>query len=139
MRSATVLKTAIDRLNEALVYLKKKEKEIGHHLTEAITMTRLQQQQRQHQQTTLGACPVCRDGLLRIIRSSRTKKRFIGCSNYTSGKCKAAAALPQIGSLLSTGKKCSVCKWPILMAAHLGQDDLREFCINGRCPKKKAR
>ena len=139
MRSATVLKSAIDRLSEALVYLKKKEKEIGHHLTEAITMTRPQQQQRQHQQTTLGACPVCRDGLLRIIRSSRTKKRFIGCSNYTSGKCKAAAALPQIGSLLSTGKKCSVCKWPILMAAHLGQDDVREFCINGRCPKKKVR
>ena len=92
MRSANVLKSAIDRLNEALVYLKKKEKEIGDRLTEAITMTRLQQQQRQHRQTTLGACPVCRDGLLRIIRSSRTKKRFIGCSNYTSGKCKAAAA-----------------------------------------------
>jgi DNA topoisomerase I len=140
MKSATVLESAIERLNEALVSLKKKENEIGHHLTEAITMTRLrrQQRQRQRQQTTLGTCPVCTDGLLKIIRSSRTKKRFVGCSNYTSGKCKAAAPLPQTGSLLTTGKKCSVCKWPILIAAHFGRNVLWKFCINGQCPTKKA-
>jgi len=136
MKSATVLESAIKRLNEALVSLKKKENEIGHHLTEAITMTGLRQRQRQ--QTTVGICPVCTDGLLKIIRSGRTKKRFVGCSNYNSGKCKAAAPLPQIGSLLTTGKKCSVCKWPILVAGHLGRDD-RKFCVNGQCPTKKAR
>ena len=137
MKSATVLESAIKRLNKVLVSLKKKENEIGHHLTEAITMTGLRQRQRQ--QTTVGICPVCTDGLLKIIRSSRTKKRFVGCSNYNSGKCKAAAPLPQIGSLLTTGKKCSVCKWPILVAGHLGRDDLRKFCVNGQCPTKKSR
>jgi DNA topoisomerase-1 len=137
MKSATVVESAIKRLNKALVSLKKKENEIGHHLTEAITMTGLRQRKRQRQQTTVGICPVCTDGLLKIIRSGRTKKRFVGCSNYNSGKCKAAAPLPQIGSLLTTGKKCSVCKWPILVAGHLGRDDLRKFCVNGQCPTKR--
>jgi DNA topoisomerase I len=135
MRSANVVESAIERLNEALITLKKKENEIGHHLTEAMKMTGLREQQ-QRQQMTLGACPVCTDGILKILRSSKTKKRFVGCSNYISGKCKAAAPLPQNGLLRTTGKKCRICRWPILTTG--GRNDQWKFCINGQCPAKKA-
>jgi DNA topoisomerase I len=114
MKSVTVLENTSKKLNEALVSFKKKEIEIGHHLAEAITMTRMVGGR---QETIIGSCPVCKDGHLKIIRSS-TKKRFVGCSNYTSGKCKAAAPVPQNGPLWTTGNKCSVCSWPILMAPH---------------------
>jgi DNA topoisomerase I len=93
-------------------------------------------EQQQRQQMTLGACPVCTDGILKILRSSKTKKRFVGCSNYTSGKCKAAAPLPQNGLLRTTGKKCPICRWPILTTG--GRNDQWKFCINGQCPAKKA-
>ena len=32
----------------------------------------------------IGACPVCRKGKFQIIRSKKTKKRFISCSGYFS-------------------------------------------------------
>jgi DNA topoisomerase I len=134
MKSTTVLHNATEKLNETLLSFKKKEIDIGHQITDAITITRMRQQQ----QTTLGSCPLCIVGHLKIIRSSKTKKRFVGCSNYASGKCKATAPLPQNGSLWTTGKKCSACKWPIVRATYLDQSHTWKFCINSQCPSKKG-
>ena len=39
-------------------------------------------------------CPECHTGQLSVIKSFTTKKRFIGCSNYSNG-CKASSPLLQ--------------------------------------------
>ena len=39
-------------------------------------------------------CPQCNTGQLMVIKSFTTKKRFIGCSNYSNG-CKASSPLLQ--------------------------------------------
>jgi DNA topoisomerase I len=135
MKSTVVFENVIDKLKTTVISFKKNEIDIGDQITEALIITRKRQQQQQ--QTMLGSCPLCWSGHLKIIRSSRTKKRFVGCSNYTSGKCKATAPLPQNGFIQTTGKKCSLCQWPIIRTVynHKGSHPW-EFCINSLCPSK---
>ncbi len=81
----------------------------------------------------LGGCPVCKVGQLRIIRSRRTGKRFVGCSRYGAG-CRASAPLPQRGAIRRTAKACERCSWPVV---HLVRGRRPwELCINPACPSK---
>jgi DNA topoisomerase-1 len=131
LKSTVLLENTIEKLKRTVISFKKNEIDIGDHITDALIITRKQQQ------TILGSCPLCRSGHLKIIRSSRTKKRFVGCSNYTSGKCKATAPLPQNGFIQTTGKKCSECQWPILRTVYIHQGSHPwKFCINSLCPSK---
>jgi DNA topoisomerase-1 len=133
MKSTVVLEKAIEKLKRTAICFKKNEIDIGDQITDALIITRKQQQ------ITLGSCPVCGEGYLKIIKSIRTKKRFVGCSNYTSGKCKAIAPLPQNGSVQTTGKRCSVCKWPIVRTIYFNQGSHPwKFCINSQCTSKKS-
>jgi DNA topoisomerase I len=130
--SAFVIEYAIGKLKEAIVPFKEKEVEIGHQITDAIIITK------NKQQMVLGTCPVCNKGSLKIIRPGVTKKRFVGCSNYSSGTCNATAPLPQKGSIETTGKTCSVCRWPIIKTVYARQaKHYWRFCINMQCPSKK--
>jgi DNA topoisomerase-1 len=83
---------------------------------------------------TLGGCPVCRTGELKIVRSKVTKKRFVGCSNYPSG-CRASAPLPQRGTIRATSKACEHCSWPIVYV--LGGRRPWRFCVNPECQGKR--
>ena len=83
--------------------------------------------------SVLGQCPVCGSGRLRVVRSSRTKKRFAGCTNYPAG-CKASAPLPQRGVLRAGKRPCKYCKWPVVYV-RIGRRPWR-LCINLRCPGK---
>jgi len=132
-KSTLVIENAIDVLKRTMITFKEKEIEIGRQITEAVMINHNQQQQ---QQKAVGICPICNKGSLRIIRSRITKKRFIGCSNYSSGICKATAPLPQKGSILATGKKCFSCQWPLLRTIYAGKHPW-EFCINMQCSSKK--
>lgn len=51
---------------------------------------------------TIGVCPNCGKDLL--IRRSKAKKRFIGCSGYP--ECNFSLPLPQKGSIYVTTKNC---------------------------------
>ncbi len=82
----------------------------------------------------LGRCPVCKNGELRVIRSKTTKKRFVGCSNYSSG-CRASASLPQRGTVRATTKACERCSWPIVYV--LGSGRPWRLCVNPSCPGKR--
>ena len=84
-------------------------------------------------QTTLGNCPVCKEGKLVVIRSRKSGKRFVGCTNYPKG-CRASAPLPQRGTIKPTSKPCSSCGWPVVYA-RLGRRPWR-LCVNDRCPRK---
>jgi DNA topoisomerase I len=81
----------------------------------------------------LGKCPVCRTGDLRIIKSKATKKRFVGCSNYSSG-CRASAPLPQKGTLRTASKPCERCSWPVVYV--VGRRRPWRLCVNPNCPGK---
>jgi DNA topoisomerase I len=130
-RSAFVIEYATAKLKEAITYLKEKEIEIGNQITEALDNTR------NKEQIILGTCPICGTGDLKIMRSNRTKKRFVGCSNYTSNKCKATAPLPQKTPIKTTGKMCLICRWPILEAVFRRREKYySKFCVNMKCPTK---
>jgi DNA topoisomerase-1 len=132
-KSSLVIGYAINKIKKAVVSFKEKETEIGPQITDAVIST-----QNKHQQRVLGNCPRCSKGVLKIIRSSITKKRFAGCSNYSSGGCKAIAPLPQKGSIETIDKTCALCRWPVVKTVFAGQAKHHwEFCINMQCPSKK--
>ncbi|HZC20779.1 MAG TPA: DNA topoisomerase, partial [Nitrososphaeraceae archaeon] len=146
MKSAVVLENAIDKLKQTVTSFKRNEIEIGQQITDALTVTRKRQQQKKDKKdkkklvATLGLCPVCSNGQLNIIRSSRTKKRFVGCSNYKSGKCKVIAPLPQSGSIQSTGKKCTACQWPVMKITDINHtSQFWTACVNSCCPSKNRK
>jgi len=131
-KSSLVIDNAIDKIKEAIISFKEKEAEIGRRISDSIISA-----QNKHQQRVLGNCPRCNTGVLKIIRSSKTKKRFAGCSNYSSGTCKATAPLPQKGSIETMDKTCALCRWPVVKAVYSGQAKHPwEFCINMLCPSK---
>jgi DNA topoisomerase I len=132
-RCTLVIENAIDKLKGTMITFKEKEIEIGKQITDAVLIS---QSKQRLQKTMLGKCLVCNKGVLKIVRSRATKKRFVGCSNYSSGKCKATAPLPQKGSIKTTGKMCDLCLWPVLRIIYPGTHSW-EFCINKQCPSKK--
>ncbi len=80
-------------------------------------------------------CPDCHIGKLLIIRSRKTKKRFIGCSNYYNG-CKASAPLVQRGMICATKMPCIVCKWPIILLRYSRKQKWTRQCSNMRCQSR---
>jgi DNA topoisomerase-1 len=129
--SEFVIKLATAKLKEAITILKQREIELGNRITEAVDVMK------DRQETVIGICPICSSGDLKIIRSKKTKKRFVGCSNYTTKKCNATAPLPQTPSIKTTGKVCTTCNWPILEAVFIRQEKYcLKFCVNAQCPTK---
>ena len=83
--------------------------------------------------TVLGGCPVCKEGKLWVVRSRKSGKRFVGCTNYAKG-CRASAPLPQRGTIKAASKPCGSCGWPVVYV-RLGRRPWR-LCVNDRCPRK---
>jgi DNA topoisomerase-1 len=84
-------------------------------------------------QMVLGRCPVCKEGKLWVVRSRKSGKRFVGCTNYPKG-CTASAPLPQRGAIKTTAKPCTSCGWPVVYV-RMGRYPWR-LCVNDRCPRK---
>ena len=76
---------------------------------------------------------MCREGKLWIVRSRKSGKRFVGCTNYARG-CRASAPLPQRGTIKAALKPCRSCGWPVVYV-RLGRRPWR-LCVNDRCPRK---
>jgi len=125
-----VLVNSVERLRPVLSRLKSRERDVGSDLAGAIHAEALRKR-------TVGPCPDCGTGSLLILRSRRTGKRFIGCSNYFNGLCKRSLPLPQTARVTPTDKVCKVCGWPMIM---LKWANRRPFysCINPNCPTKVA-
>ncbi len=81
----------------------------------------------------VGACPNC-DRQLRVIRSKRTKKRFVGCEGYP--ECSTTYPLPQRGSIMPTYKTCPECGSPKIKVLTKGRRPW-ELCIDPDCPTKE--
>jgi len=126
-----VVNRAISQLKPVLEELKKREKEIGQALSEAIRKSRIQQR-------IVGNCPVCKTGKLMILYSRRTGKRFIGCTNFFNGICKTSFPLPQRGTLKPIHKDCKACGWPLIQVRVKGKRPWR-LCFNPDCPSKEGK
>ena len=90
------------------------------------------------QERIVGKCPNCVTGNLTIIYSRKTRKRFIGCSNYFKGLCKTSFSLPQHGTVKPTGNNCKACGWPQVLVWIRDRRPWR-LCFNPDCLLKKKR
>lgn len=128
-RDAELVRETVRSVANQLVGLNANEDEVGREidagLIAADTASRV-----------LGSCPACKSGQLRMIRSKKTKKRFVGCSNYSRG-CRASAPLPQRGIIRTTSKVCSHCSWPIVYV--MGGRTPWRLCVNPKCSAKDER
>jgi DNA topoisomerase-1 len=123
---AELLRETVRSLVRQLAELSANEEVVGREIDSALTASVAKS-------FVLGKCPVCKTGDLRIIRSKATKKRFVGCSNYSSG-CRASAPLPQKGTLRTTSKPCERCSWPVVYVAGVRRS--WRLCVNPNCPGK---
>jgi DNA topoisomerase-1 len=128
-RRENVLAQTVQVLKPALDELKRKEKLVGEKLSRAIRKARLEER-------TIGPCPNCKTGKLVILRSRKTSKRFIGCTNYFEGLCKASSPLPQYGSVRPLKRNCICCSWPMVQIRAKGMRTWN-LCTNPECPLKK--
>lgn len=124
---ADLLRKTVRSIADQLVELSGNEDAIGREIDSALTTTGAKP-------AVLGTCPVCKTGDLRIIRSRTTRKRFIGCSNYSRG-CRASAPLPQRGTIKTTPRSCVRCSWPIVYV--VGGRRPWKLCVNAKCPGKR--
>jgi DNA topoisomerase-1 len=129
-REAVLLET-VEQLKAQLESFKAHEESIGEELSEAIKRARLQER-------IVGDCPNCGTGKLMILYSRKTRKRFIGCTNYFQGLCETSFPLPQRGVVKPIGKECSACRWPLLLVRIRGKRPWR-LCFNPICPRKEER
>jgi DNA topoisomerase-1 len=131
LKREAVLDEVIEQLKSQLELFKQNEEAIGKALTGAI-------QQAQTQERIIGKCPNCGTGNLTIIYSRKTRKRFIGCSNYFKGTCTTSFPLPQRGTIKPTGSNCKTCGWPQVLVWLKGRRPWN-LCFNTDCPSKSKR
>ncbi len=130
-KRTNVLVDAVEILKPAIEKLKTEDDEIGGKLSLALEKTRLKQR-------IVGTCPSCDSGELMILHSRKTKKRFIGCSNYFQEKCSTSFPLPQKDSVKPSGVKCSSCGWPIIQV-QLKRRRPWMLCFNPSCLSRNKR
>ena len=126
---AELVRETVRSIAQQLVGLSANEDMVGQGIDAALTATVAASY-------VLGSCPVCKSGQLRIIRSRKTRKRFVGCSNYSSG-CRASAPLPQKGTIRTTPKACPHCSWPVVYV--MGRRIPWRICVNPTCPANGER
>lgn len=100
----SVLKEAREELTRILREFKEKEASIGLKLGRALA-------EKERGKYVVGTCPSCR-GTLKIIKSRKTGKIFVGCSSYPG--CSTSYPLPQNNSVRTTSLKCRECGLPMV-------------------------
>jgi DNA topoisomerase-1 len=86
----------------------------------------------QKEQLSMGKCPKCSKDMM--IRTSKNKKRFLGCTGYPN--CKNTYSLPQNGGIFRTNKACVECGSPVIRIKSRGKRSW-ELCLNSQCNAKK--
>ena len=131
MKRETVLTEVVEQLKPQLEQFKEHEESIGETLSKAVNRT-------QTQARIVGKCPTCGTGDLTIIYSRKTKKRFIGCSNYFKNLCETSFPLPQRGTVKPVKSRCKACGWPQVLVWLRGRKPWN-LCFNLNCSLKASR
>lgn len=126
-KKQAVLKQATAILMQVLTQIKENEAAVGEELSHALDKARLEKKK-------IGVCPKCR-GELVVVRSKKTGKRFVGCTNYFKGTCDAAYPLPQNGLIKPLDNACKACGSPVVAVYIRGRRPWR-LCINPGCTSK---
>jgi DNA topoisomerase-1 len=124
----SVLAQTVETLKPIMRNLRENESAIGQLLSEVLRNSRLEER-------IIGPCPTCRTGQLVILRSRKSGKRFVGCTNYFNGSCNTSFPLPQRGSLRPSGRICHACGWPTVQVIAKGTRSW-VACFNPQCPLK---
>ncbi|RLI67106.1 DNA topoisomerase I, partial [Candidatus Heimdallarchaeota archaeon] len=119
-----VLSEAKKVLTKILEEFKEKEKAIGTALLAA-------KREQQKEEETIGICPVCKEGILRIKKGKYGK--FIACDNYPN--CKAIFSIPKGAKVSSTSERCQKCGFPIIIIKQNRRS--KKICLNPECPGKE--
>jgi DNA topoisomerase-1 len=120
-----ILQDAVETLKTVTASLKENEKAIGEQLSRAVKQAKLEER-------VIGSCPTCKSGKLVILYSKKTRKRFVGCTNYFSGTCRTAFPLPKRGFVKPTGKACRGCGWSTVHVWLRGKRPWN-LCLNPEC------
>jgi DNA topoisomerase-1 len=123
-----VLSRVTGFLTPVLQEFKRTEATIGRELHDAL-------QKSAKKPFIIGTCPACKTGELTIVRSKKTGKRFIGCSNFRNATCSFSAPIPQSGVIQTTEKKCNICGSPTIIVRFRGRRPWR-LCVNTKCESK---
>lgn len=121
----SVLREAKGELTKIMEEFKAKETPIGLKLGRALA-------EKERGKYVIGSCPSC-DGTLKIIKSRKTGKIFVGCSNYP--KCSTSYPLPQNNSVRTTSLMCRECGLPMVSIKFKKRRILS--CIDIECKSKK--
>jgi DNA topoisomerase-1 len=124
-----VVAEVVKILTPVTARLKEKEEVIGEQLSRALGKSELDER-------TVGECPFCKTGKLLIIRSKKTGKRFVGCTNYFQGTCKTSFPLPQRGIVKPLNVTCKGCGYPTVRVWQKGKRSWK-LCLNPECPLKR--
>ena len=123
-----VVQKAVEILKPVTTALKANEADISQQLSQSIEQASLEER-------TVGTCSKCVDGKLVILRSKKTGKRFVGCTNYFKSKCNVAFPLPQNGLIKPLRSICKNCGSPMVKVLAKGKHPWK-LCLNPECPTK---
>ncbi len=129
-KGAEVEKEAREILTTVLTKFKKKEKDVGGELRDS----HYKAQDQKRVADALGTCPRCKEGLLIVRFNPKSKKRFLGCSEYP--KCTNTQPLPQSGLVKPAGKQCPDCGYPMANIWTKGKKVPWTLCTNYACATK---
>jgi DNA topoisomerase-1 len=126
-----VLADTIKDLKIVTSTLKHNQLEIGTQLGQKVRQLQLGKR-------TIGNCPNCQTGKLVIIRSKKTGKRFVGCTNFFEDTCNTSFPLPQTGAIKPLAKVCKSCGYPVIKVL-INSKHPWSLCLNSNCSAKEKK
>jgi DNA topoisomerase-1 len=128
-KERNVIQDTVNTLQDILTQLKLHEEKIGHELSDAVKQSRMEKH-------IIGSCPVCKTGSLIVLTSSKSGKRFVGCTNFRKNLCDASFPLPQPPYQINILRRsCRSCSWPMIAIRSQGKRTWN-LCLNPACPTK---
>jgi ssDNA-binding Zn-finger/Zn-ribbon topoisomerase 1 len=85
---------------------------------------------------SFGKCPKCCIGEMLLIKSNKTNKRFLVCSQFRVTGCKTISIVPQFGSIKKGNGICT-CGWPILRVM-FKRKGVWKICANRSCRENQS-
>lgn len=132
LKREEVLERVVNVLKDILLDFRDNEESIGRALSDAVSEVG-------REAYVVGMCPVCKSGNLMILRSRRTGKRFVGCSNFRRGLCDASFPLPQLPHAVKPVRTpCNKCGWPRVQVKSRSKRPWH-LCLNPDCSTKSRR
>jgi DNA topoisomerase-1 len=132
LKREEVLERVVNVLKDVLLDFRDNEELIGRALSDAVSEV-------YGETSVIGMCPVCGSGRLMIMRSRKTGKRFVGCSNFRNGLCDASFPLPQPPyAVKPASSSCNKCGWPRIQVKSRSKQPWY-LCLNPECPTKSRR